>query len=116
MRFGQVIGRVTLSQYDPSFKGGRYLVVLPWLPPRGHHVVAPRDSLAKGNSLVVYDNLGAGVGDIIGYSESGEAAAAFAEPTPVDAYNCAILDSTSYNPPVPEAAKQTDKTPKLQPA
>ncbi len=98
MRFGQVIGRVTLSPYDPSYRGGRFLVVLPWLPPEGENPVAASSPLPAGNSMVVYDDLGAGVGDIIGYSESGEAAAAFADPTPVDAYNCAILDTCLYRP------------------
>lgn len=97
MRLGEVIGRVTLSRQDPTFHGGRFLVVLPWRPHRDG--LASGRSDPQGNSLVVYDNLGAGVGDVIGYSESGEAAAAFHQPTPVDAYNAAILDETFFSPP-----------------
>jgi microcompartment protein CcmK/EutM len=46
----------------------------------------------------VYDDLGAGVGDIIGYVEGAEAAAPFKNPTPVDAINTAIIDRVFYNP------------------
>lgn len=100
MRLGQVIGRVTLNRLEPSLVGGRFLLVQPWLPPAGRSAdrPAPRAPLPPGNSLVVYDNLGAGPGDIIGYSESAEAAAAFPQPTPIDALNCAILDETFYSP------------------
>lgn len=101
MRLGQVIGRVTLSRQEPSYKAGRFLVVLPYVPPVGQSQCPQEnpEKLATGNSLVVYDNLGASTGDVIAYSESGEAAAAFKDPTPVDAFNCALLDHTFWNPP-----------------
>ena len=57
--------------------------------------------LPAGNSLVIYDNLGAGVGDIVGYVEGAEATAPFPQPTPVDAFNAAIIDTILYQPPVP---------------
>ncbi len=101
MRLGLVIGRVTLNRFEPSYQGGRFLLVLPYTPPSGSHRAPARPlgmPLPKGYSLVVYDNLGAAAGDVIGYSESGEAAAAFLEDTPVDAYNCALLDHTFYSP------------------
>lgn len=100
MRLGQVIGRVTLSRQDPSYKAGRFLVVLPYVPPAGQSQCPSKvvEPLPKGNSLVVYDNLGGSTGDVIAYSESGEAAAAFKDPTPVDAFNCALLDHTFWNP------------------
>ncbi|HEX4149657.1 MAG TPA: EutN/CcmL family microcompartment protein, partial [Pirellulales bacterium] len=44
--------------------------------------------------LVVYDQLGAGVGSRIAVSEGGEAAQPFhPDMKPIDAYNAAILDS-----------------------
>lgn len=101
MRLGLVIGRVTLNRFEPSYRGGRFLLVLPYTPPAGPHRAPAQPMgipLPAGNSLVVYDQLGAANGDVIGYSESGEAAAAFAADTPVDAYNCALLDHTFYSP------------------
>ena len=89
MRLGHVIGKVTLSRQEPSYRGGRFLLVRPWAP-------VPQ---AAGPSLVVYDNLGAGVGHLIGYVEGSEAAVPFAEPTPVDAYNAAIADEIFHQPP-----------------
>jgi len=47
---------------------------------------------------VVYDDLGGGVGQTIGFIEGREAAAPFAEPTPVDAFNGALVDHVFYNP------------------
>lgn len=99
MRLGQVIGRVTLNQHEPSYTAGRFLVVLPLT--RGQIGGAPLQPLPKGNSLVVYDRLGASVGDTIGYSEGGEAAAPFTEPTPVDAFNAAIIDDIFFTPANP---------------
>ena len=44
--------------------------------------------------MVVYDELGAGIGSLIAISEGREAAQPFRpELKPVDAYNAAILDS-----------------------
>jgi microcompartment protein CcmK/EutM len=60
---------------------------------------APMTPLAPGSSLVVYDNLGAGAGHVIGYTEGAEASAPFAQPTPVDAFNAAIVDAIFYTPP-----------------
>jgi microcompartment protein CcmK/EutM len=49
--------------------------------------------------VVVYDDLGADLGDCIAFSEGGEACMAFCDETPVDAYNCMILDKLHYTPP-----------------
>lgn len=98
MRLGYVIGRVTLSKQDPAYKGGRFLLVQPLSKEQFRGAaMAP---LAKGNSLVIYDNLGAGVGHIVGFTEGSEAAMPFAQPTPVDAYNATIVDRIFYTPPV----------------
>ena len=97
MRLGHVIGRVTLSKQDPAYKGGRFLLVQPF--DREKFRGAPVTPLAKGSSLVVYDNLGAGVGHVIGFSEGAEATAPFAHPTPVDAFNAALIDQIFYTPP-----------------
>jgi ethanolamine utilization protein EutN len=98
MRLGHVIGRVTLSQQDPAYKGGRFLIVQPFA--KEEYRGAAMTPLAKGNSVVVYDNLGADLGHVIGFSEGAEATAPFEKPTPVDAYNAAIIDEFFYQPPV----------------
>jgi ethanolamine utilization protein EutN len=97
MRLGHVIGKVTLSQQDPAYKGGRFLLVQPFA--KAQFAGAPMVPLAKGNSLVVYDNLGADLGHIIGFTEGAEATAPFENPTPVDAFNAAIIDEIFYTPP-----------------
>ena len=97
MRLGHVIGRVTLSKQDPAYKGGRFLLVQPF--DKSKFAGAAMEPLAKGSSLVVYDNLGAGLGNVIGFTEGAEATAPFENPTPVDAYNAALIDQIFYNPP-----------------
>jgi microcompartment protein CcmK/EutM len=98
MRLGHVIGKVTLSKQDPAFKGARFLLVQPFA--KAQFAGAPMTPLAKGISLVVYDNLGAGLGHTIGFTEGAEASAPFNQPTPVDAFNAAIIDEIFYKPPV----------------
>ena len=97
MRLGHVIGKVTLSKQDAAFRGARFLLVQPFA--REQFQGAPMTPLAKGNSLVVYDNLGADLGHVIAFTEGAEAAAPFERPTPVDAYSAAIVDEFFYNPP-----------------
>jgi len=97
MRLGHVIGRVTLSKQDPAYKGARFLIVQPFAKEQFRG--APMTPLAKGLSLVVYDNLGAGLGNVIGFTEGAEATAPFDDPTPVDAFNAALVDEIFYAPP-----------------
>ena len=97
MRLGHVIGRVTLSRQDPAYHGGRFLLVQPF--GRDQYRGAGMTPLAVGNSLVVYDQLGAGVGHVVGFTEGAEATAPVPEPTPVDAYCAAIVDEIFYQPP-----------------
>jgi microcompartment protein CcmK/EutM len=99
MKLGHVIGKIVLSKQEAAFKGGRFLLVQPLN--REQMAGASMLPLAAGNSLVVYDNLGAGEGDIVGYVEGAEATAPFPQPTPVDAFNAAIIDTILYQPPVP---------------
>lgn len=98
MRLGRVVGRVTLSQTIPAYEGGRFLIVSPYDREhfqQGHE--AP-EGLSKQPSLVVYDDLGGGVGDTIGFVEGAEASAPFEKPTPVDAINAALVDEIFYKP------------------
>lgn len=98
MRLGTVIGRVTLSQTIPQFKGARWLVVSPWDREQFKKQPDPPQGLSDQPSLVVYDNLGGGVGQAIGFIEGREAASPFKEPTPVDAINAALVDELFYSP------------------
>jgi ethanolamine utilization protein EutN len=90
MRIGKVIGRITLSDAYETLTGGRFLLVQ--VQDRFALTGRPRQST---ESLVVYDNLGAGEGDTIAFTESREAAMPFypEKRIPLDAYNAAILDA-----------------------
>ena len=98
MRLGRVIGRVTLSRAVPAVAGARWLVVSPFTRDHFPRPAEPPAGLSRDPSLVVYDNLGGGVGDTIGFVEGREAAVPFAEPTPIDAINTALVDEIFYAP------------------
>lgn len=88
MQLGQVIGTVTLVRPHPLMTGARYKLVIPRslanLRGESNHNQEP---------IVVYDDQGAGLGDLIAISEGREAAQPF-EPVekPIDAYNAALID------------------------
>ena len=89
MRIGKVTGRVCLQPVYETLVGGRFLIV----------EVQDRFSLAgerrkSAEHAVVYDNLGAHDGDLIAFTESGEAVRPFLpeKRVPLDAFNAAILD------------------------
>jgi microcompartment protein CcmK/EutM len=96
MRIGHVIGRVTLNHFDPHLRGGRWLVVHPVDADEINTACTERPRLSPGYAPVVYDNLGAGEGDIIGYVEGAEATAPFDHPMPIDAICVAIFDHLHY--------------------
>lgn len=98
MRLGTVIGRVTLSKTVPALIGARWLVVSPFNREHFQQGTQPITGLSKEPSLVVYDNIGGGVGDTIGFSEGREAAQPFDQTTPIDAINCALIDEIFYKP------------------
>jgi ethanolamine utilization protein EutN len=88
MRIGEVIGNVTLTRVHPSLVGARWLIAVPFSLKALKQGGGP-----DGEDLVIYDDLGAGVGSRVGFSEGGEAAAPFyPEKKPVDAYCACILD------------------------
>ena len=91
MRIGEVIGRVTLSRFQPRLRGGRFLIALPM--PLAALTEGASD---RGEELVVYDHLGAGPGSLIGISEGREAANPFGQvKTAVDAYCACLIDEIS---------------------
>jgi len=87
MRLGRTIGTVTLVEPHPAMRGGVFRVVVP---------LAIGD-LATGDGaaepLVAWDDLGAGDGQLVAFSEGGEAAQPFRPADkPVDAYVAALID------------------------
>ena len=97
MRLGKVVGKVTLNRADASYRGGRWLIVSPL--DREQYAGGGQDRLSAHYSSIVYDNLGAGEGDIIGFVEGAEATAPFPHPMPIDAINAAIIERLNYQPP-----------------
>jgi ethanolamine utilization protein EutN len=94
MRIAEVIGTVTLSRVHPSLAGARWVLGVPYSLKALRAGAAP-----DGEDLVIFDNLGAGNGCRIGFSEGGEAAAPFyPERKPVDAFCACILDQLVIQP------------------
>jgi ethanolamine utilization protein EutN len=87
MRLGKTIGTVTLVQPHSTMRGGVLRLVVP---------LATAD-LAAGDGpaepLVAWDDLGAGDGQLVAFSEGGEAAQPFRPlDKPVDAFIAALID------------------------
>jgi microcompartment protein CcmK/EutM len=98
MRLGTVIGRVTLSVTVPALTGARWLIVSPFTREHFQRGSETPPGLSKDPTLVVYDELGGGTGQTIGFVEGREAACPFEKPTPVDAINAALVDEIFYSP------------------
>ena len=98
MRLGTVIGRVTLNKTVPELLGARWLIVSPFTREHFQRGSESPSGLSKDPSLVIYDNLGGGIGQTVGFVEGREAASPFDQPTPIDAINAALVDEIFYNP------------------
>ena len=98
MRLGSVIGRVTLCKTIEELHGARWLIVSPFTREHFQQGEDTPAGLSKDPSVVVYDNLGGGVGQTVGFVEGAEATAPFDKPTPIDAYNAALVDNIFYSP------------------
>jgi ethanolamine utilization protein EutN len=94
MRLGRVVGRVCLSRLYDTLVGGRFLIV----EVQDRHVLAGK-ARQTSESVVVYDHLGAGNGDLVAFSESREACMPFypEKRVPIDAYCSAILDHATVS-------------------
>jgi microcompartment protein CcmK/EutM len=94
MRIAEVIGTVTLSRVHPTLTGARWVIGVPF------SLKGLREGYPDGEDLVIYDDLGAGGGSRIGFSEGGEAAAPFyPRKVPVDAYCACLLDDVTIAGP-----------------
>lgn len=98
MRLGTVIGRVTLSVCAPELEGARWLIVSPFTREHFQQGAETPAGMSADPSLVVYDALGGGVGQTIGFVEGREAAQPFDPPIPIDAINAALVDEIFYSP------------------
>lgn len=94
MRIARVIGKVTMNKAMDEVVPGSFLIVR----------TCNRGTLAGANegndeTLVMYDCLGAGIGDMVGMVEGREATAPFyPQKVPYDAYNACILDTVNFRP------------------
>ena len=93
MRLGKTIGTVTLVEPHPTMRGGVLKLVVP---------LSTAD-LARGDGpaepLVAWDDLGAGDGQLVAFSEGGEAAQPFRPlDKPIDAYIAALIDRLDIPP------------------
>lgn len=97
MKPGKVIGTVTLGHRDPSFRGGRWVMI----SPMGADQLTGQNAneVSTAWSLVAYDSLGAGVGDKVLYVEGAEAMQPFDRPIPLDAITVALIDTFKFTPP-----------------
>ena len=97
MKLGRVVGNVTFHLSSPAFQGARWLLV----SPMGKDELTGDNSrgISNESSPVVYDKLGAGVGDHILYVEGSEATQPFDGPIPLDAISVAIIDDHEFDPP-----------------
>lgn len=94
MKIAQIIGTVTLNQMHPSFRGARLKLAVPLSLDNLKNQTPP-----TSEPLVLWDVLGAGVGDRIALAEGPEAAQPFRPKIiPIDAYNAAILDRIDLDP------------------
>ena len=98
MKLGTVIGRVTLSQTVRSLEGARWLIVSPFVREQFGQDLSGAPVLSKEPSVVIYDDLGGAVGQVVGYVEGREAAQPFEQPAPIDAINAALIDEIFYRP------------------
>ena len=98
MKLGSVVGRVTLNKVVSELEGARWLIVSPFTRAHFQSGKDTPEGLSADPSLVVYDYLGANVGQTIGYVEGREAAQPFDSPKPVDALIAALVDDVYYQP------------------
>lgn len=99
MRVAQVIGKATMNVQDPAFTGGPWLLCNPVAAADFNTACVEPPPISGQPTLVAYDNLGAGTGDIVGIVEGAEATAPFDYDIPIDATTVAIFDSLTYHLP-----------------
>jgi Carbon dioxide concentrating mechanism/carboxysome shell protein len=92
MRIGEVIGTVTLSRVHRDLIGTQWSIVTPLSLEQLIDGKVATGGAAE--EVVLYDELNAGIGEWVAFSEGAEAAMPFhPNVKPVDAYCSAILDT-----------------------
>jgi ethanolamine utilization protein EutN len=87
----ECIGRVTLSRWDPSLTGATWKLAVPLT-----HAGLQGQESGRTEPIVIYDEMGAGIGSLMAVTESAEAASPFhPDVKPLDAYCAALLDTVS---------------------
>jgi microcompartment protein CcmK/EutM len=100
LRIGIVRGHVVLNAAVEELRGIRLLVVEPVTADN----LAKNDGSGGGKALIVADHLGPGIGQMIAFSEGGEASNPYwPKQVPVDAYCALIVNTLDYHPPVGES-------------
>ncbi len=107
MRIGKVIGTVTPGTLHPSLVGGQLKIVVPFT---FNDLISSNEEKSteetsekfrvrcSGTELVVYDELSAGLGEWVAFSEGAEASMPFyPNNKPIDAYIGAILDTVEID-------------------
>lgn len=112
MRIGKVIGTVTPGRIHTLLTRGQLKIVVPFTfgdltvdgedgdysLERAKELFKTRSPKLAGTEVVVYDELSAGVGEWVAFSEGAEAAMPFyPNMRPVDAYAAAILDTVEID-------------------
>ncbi len=98
MRIAEIVGTVTLNQMHPSMAKARLRLARP-LSLQELLAGEADGSVGAADTLVVYDELGAGQGSWIVVAEGPEAARPLLPAVaPLDAYNAAILDQLDIEP------------------
>ena len=112
MRLGVVRGTVVLNHAVPSLNGVRLVILEP----------VTSERLASGNPgggkcLIAADQLGPGIGQMVGFAEGRTAASPWhPNDIPVDAYCCLIVENLEYSPPgVAAVAAVENDTPPAKP-
>jgi microcompartment protein CcmK/EutM len=92
MRIAKVVGTVTLNRCHPSFAGARLRLAVPL------SLAEVKGQQSQADEMVVWDENGAGLGNLIAVSEGAEATQPFRpDLKPVDAYASAILDEINIS-------------------
>jgi len=93
MRIAKILGTVTLNRSLPEFATASLRLAVPMSLAN-----LTEDEEPSADELVLWDEFGSGIGNLVALSEGGEAAQPFRpELKPVDAYNAAILDELDLN-------------------
>ena len=94
MRIARVIGKVVLNQCVPDILPGSYLIVRSC-----NRGTLAGDNAGNDETVVLYDELAAREGDLVGLVEGREATAPFwPRKVPYDSYNACILDDLDFRP------------------